>query len=66
MLKLPRLEDQADDLLVRLGYERNQKLTALTKNLPRKRLLVLVLGLRTFQIPGRYSVIGFTSLDIIG
>jgi hypothetical protein len=39
---------------------------ALTKNLPRIKLLVSVLGLRNFQIPGRYSVIGFMILDIIG
>ena len=43
-----------------VGYERNQNLKALTKNLPGIRLLVLVLGLRKFQIPGRYSVIRFT------
>jgi hypothetical protein len=49
-----------------LGYERNRNHKALTKNLPRIRLLVSVLGLRNFQIPGRYSVIGFTILDIIG
>ena len=49
-----------------IGYERNRNLKALTKNLPRIRLLVSVLGLRKFQIPGRYSVIGFTFLDIIG
>jgi hypothetical protein len=49
-----------------LGYERNRNHKALTKNLPRIRLLVSVLGLRNFQIPGRYAVIGFTILDIIG
>ena len=43
-----------------LGYERNRNLKALTKNLPGIRLLVSVLGLRKFQISGKYSVIGFT------
>ena len=42
------------------------KSKALTKKLPRIRLLVSVLGLRKFKIPGRISVIGFTILDIIG
>ena len=53
-------------LVAAVGYERNRNPKALTKNLPRRRLLVSVLGLRNFQIPGRYSVIGFTILDIIG
>ena len=51
---------------VGLGYERNRNHKALTKNLPRIRLLVSVLGLRNFQIPGRFSVIGFMVWDIIG
>jgi hypothetical protein len=49
-----------------LGYEQNRNLKALTKNLPRIRLLISVLGLRTFQIPVQSSVIGFTIFDIIG
>ncbi len=47
-----------------LGYERDQNLKALTKNLPGIRLLVFVLGLRKFQIPGMFPVIGLKILDI--
>ena len=37
-----------------LGYAQNRNSKALTKNLPRIRLLVPVLGLIKFQNPGRY------------
>ena len=40
--------------MLHIGYEQNRNLKALTKNLPRIRLLVSVLGLRKFQIPGTY------------
>ena len=53
-------------LVAAVGYERNRNPKALTKNLPRRRLLVSVLGSRKFQIPGRHSVIGFMIFDIIG
>jgi hypothetical protein len=49
-----------------LCYERNGNLKALTRNLPRVRLLYSVLGLRKFQVLGDILVIGFTILDIIG
>jgi hypothetical protein len=47
-------------VVTKVGYERNRNLKALTRNLPRIRLLVSVLGSGKFQIPGIYSVIGFT------
>jgi hypothetical protein len=51
-------------MAIQVGYVRNRNLKALTKNLPRIRLLNSVLGLSKFQIPGRYSVVGFTISEI--
>jgi hypothetical protein len=39
---------------VPIGYDQNRNLKAITKNLPRIRFLVSVLGLIKCQIPGRY------------